>query len=323
MADFQLQEVDDIGYPKRRPWLILIVLAVVALVVLLRRSGDDTEEAPPPEPETTSEAPAHVEESPPDAFDEQPVAGGEIQDLLARARKAEARHPEDPEALAEARTLYLQALRTTRERRLRGQIEKRLGDISVDLALTPLPWPGVKVDYVVQRGDSIERIARRFGTTVAQVQKGNLVRDPNLIKAGDRFKIFKGQFAIHVDKTSRHLVLTLNNEFFKRYTVGTGKFGRTPTGTFTISDRITEPVWWRSDGKEIPYGDPENILGTRWMAIRSTGDTADVRGYGIHGTWNDDSIGLAESAGCIRMRNSEVEELFDLVPLKTPVRIVE
>jgi len=59
------------------------------------------------------------------------------------------------------------------------------------------------------------------------------------------------------------------------------------------------------------------------MTLRATGDTEDVRGYGIHGTWEPSSIGKAESAGCIRMRNEEVEELYSLIPNGTAVEIVE
>jgi lipoprotein-anchoring transpeptidase ErfK/SrfK len=119
------------------------------------------------------------------------------------------------------------------------------------------------------------------------------------------------------------LVLYLNDRFFKRYPVGIGKESRTPLGTFAVSDRIVEPVWWRPDGRQIPFGNPENILGTRWLALRATAGTADVKGYGIHGTWDDKSIGKAESAGCVRMKNSDVEQLFDLVPLGTPVTILD
>ena len=57
------------------------------------------------------------------------------------------------------------------------------------------------------------------------------------------------------------------------------------------------------------------------MAIRATGDTLPVRGYGIHGTWDDNSIGKSESAGCIRMHNRDVEELYTLVTVGTPVEI--
>lgn len=43
----------------------------------------------------------------------------------------------------------------------------------------------------------------------------------------------------------------------------------------------------------------------------------------IHGTGDDQPMGVARSHGCIRMRNREVIELFDLVPVGTPVEIVE
>lgn len=46
-------------------------------------------------------------------------------------------------------------------------------------------------------------------------------------------------------------------------------------------------------------------------------------GYLIHGThdYNENSIGLAASHGCIRMANADVEQLFEIVPVGTPVRI--
>ena len=46
-------------------------------------------------------------------------------------------------------------------------------------------------------------------------------------------------------------------------------------------------------------------------------------GYLIHGThdYNENSIGLAASHGCIRMANADVQQLFEIVPVGTPVRI--
>lgn len=320
MADFSLHEVDDIKYPKRRPWL-LIVLIVIVLVVLWRKFG--TEQKPPEqEPDGTSNTVIAQNET---ALEKPPPiisgpANASVQELMRKAGEAAARSAEEPSALAEARDLYVQALRETNPG-TKDLIERKLGEIHVDLALTPMPWPGHKVPYVVKPRDSLEKIARRYGTTIALVRRGNQVKNENLIRAGDSFSILDGDFLIKVSKSRRDLVVYLDDIFFKRYRVGTGKFGKTPPGTFEIWDRITEPVWWRPDGREIPYGDDENILGTRWMAIRASGDTDKVKGYGIHGTWDDASIGKAESAGCIRMTNEDVEQLFDLVPLGTEVII--
>jgi hypothetical protein len=46
------------------------------------------------------------------------------------------------------------------------------------------------------------------------------------------------------------------------------------------------------------------------------------KGYGIHGTNMPNSIGRAASHGCIRMRNQDVEELFELVQVGDPVELV-
>jgi len=309
-----LEDLDDFKYPRRRPWLLLFILAVIAAVVGYRRltrerRAEKAQERPAVEV-------AQVEEHAPEN-DPGPRPSQDLQILFREAKALEERND-----LVGAREKYLLLHRHARGTRLRAAAEQSLGKIGVSLVLTPMKMPE-KEEYVVKSGDSLARIARRFGTTVELIQHSNQLADPNLIKAGDRLRIFTGTFRIDINKSRNDMVVMLNDEFFKRYRVGTGKFGKTPVGTFKITDKIAEPVWWRPDGKEVPYGDKENILGTRWMALRATGDTEDVRGYGIHGTWESDTIGKAESAGCIRMHNKEVEELFNLVPLGTEVTIAE
>jgi lipoprotein-anchoring transpeptidase ErfK/SrfK len=179
-----------------------------------------------------------------------------------------------------------------------------------------------KEDYVVQPGDSLERIARKFKTTVDLIKKGNALQR-SILHPGDRLRVFKGTLTLAISKSRNDLVLKANDRFFKRYRVGTGKFGTTPTGTFVITEKIEQPPWWRPDGKMIPFGDKENVLGTRWLSLQATGATDAVRGYGLHGTWEPETIGRQASAGCIRLLNSEVEELFMLVPTGTRVVITE
>ncbi|HZG73251.1 MAG TPA: L,D-transpeptidase, partial [Chondromyces sp.] len=60
--------------------------------------------------------------------------------------------------------------------------------------------------------------------------------------------------------------------------------------------------------------------GTRWVGFDAKG--TDGRIYGIHGTNNPSSIGKYISNGCIRMRNSAVELLYEKVPINTKVLIV-
>lgn len=62
---------------------------------------------------------------------------------------------------------------------------------------------------------------------------------------------------------------------------------------------------------------PGGAFGTRWMRL-----SCPWGGYGIHGTDNPSSIGSAASHGCIRMHNRDVEAVYAVVPLGTPVNIV-
>jgi lipoprotein-anchoring transpeptidase ErfK/SrfK len=314
----RVKDIDEFRSPRRRPWLLLIVLAAATvgmIYYLFLRGGNKTDS-----PDSTGDGPVGegLVADPQDPDGPAPaLPSADLSDALQRAKFLE-----ESEDLAGARRAYLAILDQVVTGQVRAEIEERLGRVNIRLATTPMAM-AEKVDYIVQQGDSVQRIARKFGTTIELVQVGNNLQNPNLIKTGDRFRVLKGEFSIEVSKSRRDLILSLNKRFFKRYAVGTGKYGKTPVGTFSISDKQKTPVWWRPDGKQIPYGDPENILGSRWMAIRATGDTPDVRSYGIHGTADESSIGKAESAGCIRLRNRDVEELFMLVPAKTPVVITE
>ena len=154
--------------------------------------------------------------------------------------------------------------------------------------------------------------------------EANGIKDPTRIRPGQRL-VFPDHpaFAVRVSKSLNTLELTLGGKFFKKYVVGTGQNAKTPAGTFVVKDKIEHPDWWSDGGKVIPYGDPANVLGTHWLALEATGETPRVSGYGIHGTWDDTTLGRQSSAGCVRMSNADVRELFLFLPRQTPVTIVE
>lgn len=310
----RINEIEEFRYPRRKPWLLIVVLVVIAVFVWRRYAV-----SPAPEAETAAEDVA--EELQPAADDRParrlPPVSGDVKALLSDARRFEAGGD-----FLEARKRYLAVLDQVSDGRGRWEAEKALGSINVELVASVRPM-AEKVDVIVKRGDSLQRIARRLGTTVDLIQVANGISNANLIKAGDHLRVFKGRFALTASKTRNDLLVTMNGKFFKRYGIGTGRHGKTPVGQFKVTEKIKEPVWWRPDGKEIPFGDPQNILGTRWMTIRALEGTPDVRGYGIHGTWDEASIGKAESAGCLRMRNRDVEELYMFIPVGTRVTLVE
>src|SRR5262245_64924935 len=101
----------------------------------------------------------------------------------------------------------------------------------------------------------------------------------------------------------RKLALVENDQVVSVYAVAVGApVSPSPVGTFTIVTRVTNPTYYRP-GKVIAPG-AGNPIGTRWIGLS-------LKGFGIHGTDEPRSIGYARSHGCIRVRNSDVEEVVE------------
>jgi hypothetical protein len=178
-------------------------------------------------------------------------------------------------------------------------------------------------DYVVQPNDSLWKLCnktfpREFGVSpeVGLIQLVNGLSGTGL-RVGQSLMVPLEPVTVEVDRRQNGLVAYLGDVALVAYRVGLGKEGRTPSGSFVVEVKLTEPTWFY-DGRQIPYGDPENILGTRWMGFENNPGST---GYGIHGTSNPESVGDNQSMGCVRMRNPEVEELFGLLARGTTVNI--
>ncbi len=119
---------------------------------------------------------------------------------------------------------------------------------------------------------------------------------------------------ISINLAARSLALFEGTEKIRLYPIGPGTpYTPTPVGYYKIRSKDVNPSWTNpKNGETIPSG-PSCPLGYRWMQIQGN--------YGIHGTNNPDSIGHYVSNGCIRMHEKDVEALFDLVKIGTPVEI--
>jgi hypothetical protein len=98
-----------------------------------------------------------------------------------------------------------------------------------------------------------------------------------------------------------------------------------PLGRGNITSIVLHPIWYPTEDtikefkakknielpKAVPAGDRYNYMGSAKIALSHTVDGRQT--YRIHGTRNENTIGSKESAGCIRMRNSEVEELANFL----------
>ncbi len=215
--------------------------------------------------------------------------------------------------LVDARDAYRKAFETYPDMDIVKNAKEKIEDLNIKIIFSPLIDPASKV-YEVRAGDSLGKIAKASGTTVELLKKSNNLTS-DIIREGMRLKTAAAKFSVVVDKSQNVLFLKENEEIIKAYKVSTGANNSTPVGTFKIENKLVDPVWY-SAGAVVPAGSPENILGTRWLGISA-------RGYGIHGTTDPASLGRQVTAGCVRMRNSDVEELYVIVPVGTEVTIVD
>jgi len=175
--------------------------------------------------------------------------------------------------------------------------------------------------YVIQSGDSLERIAKRDDINVewGMLQMMNEIRNPRLIRANQRIKVPSGTFHAVVTKSDYVMDLYLENEsgrvIIASFPVGLGELDGTPTGRFKVRSRskLVNPPWTNPRTGEYFYpDDPMNPIGERWIGLEGIDPANEsLSGYGIHGTIDLDSIGADRSMGCIRLRDADVIKAYD------------
>ncbi|MBI5778483.1 MAG: L,D-transpeptidase family protein [Planctomycetes bacterium] len=236
---------------------------------------------------------------------------------------------DEPNREYKARNAYSLALKSNITKEKTSEIRNRLSELNKKLVFSPFPTPDSTV-YTVKPGDNLTNISKQYKveTGSGEIALGHIRRINGLkthnIFPNDKLKILTGPIWAKVSKTTLTLTLYINNDFIKEYRISVGdptKNCDTPAGIYTVGTKTIHPTWYKKteDGRkeEVPYGDSRNVLGTRWMGFKES------PALGIHGTTAPENIGKKISNGCIRMYNTEVEEVYDLISQGAKVVIEE
>ncbi|MBW3138920.1 L,D-transpeptidase family protein [Ferrimonas balearica] len=198
---------------------------------------------------------------------------------------------------------------------------------------------GFPMEHRVAEGQSLDHVAQQYDMGLLAMMAANPGVDPFLPPTGSTLTLPSQMLLPDVER--RGVVINLAElrlYYFDNargrvyvYPIGIGRVGReTPLVKTKISQRIKDPTWtptantrkeWLEErGIELPRvvpAGPDNPMGHR--ALRLSYGNGE---YLIHGTNHEFGIGMRVSAGCIRMRPTDIEELFELVRVGEPVRII-
>jgi L,D-transpeptidase ErfK/SrfK len=190
------------------------------------------------------------------------------------------------------------------------------------------------------REDTLADIARRFSVGYNEIQRANPGVDMWVPGAGRRV-VVPTQFVL---PDAPHVGIVVNvaemrlyyfpphrqdgREIIYTYPIGIGRVNwKTPSGVTTIVRKAVNPVWrppadileeHRKDGDPLPpeiRPGPDDPMGTRALYLGWPE-------YAIHGTNKPVGVGMRVSHGCMHLYPEDILQLYDMVPVGTPVRVV-
>ena len=221
-----------------------------------------------------------------------------------------------------ARNQLSQALKGIKDQKTRKNIQLQLKTISNELTFSRNIAPGDNTveSYHVKSGELPSTIAKKSNISANLFLKINSIPNEFSMRAGHTYKVIKGPFDVVIDKENFSLDVFLGDFYIRSYPIGLGKDNSTPTGTFLAGAKLTKPTWFgivdETTGRReaVPYGHPSHPLGGHWITLNQLPEDGGKKtDYGIHGTNEPRTIGQQASHGCIRMRNEDVANVFDLL----------
>jgi LysM repeat protein len=189
-------------------------------------------------------------------------------------------------------------------------------------AATTLPDTTGGSVYVVQRGDTLSKIAARYGTSVSALMAANGIQNPNRIYVGQRLAVKAGSSASQptvptqpssAPTASRWIDINLSTQRLTAYEgetavfttlVSTGVAGRrTPVGRFAIRTKLRAQTM-SGPGYYLP-----NVPYVMYFAGANA----------IHGTYWHSNFGYPMSHGCVNLPTPAAGWLYSWASIGTPV----
>jgi L,D-transpeptidase catalytic domain/Putative peptidoglycan binding domain len=255
----------------------------------------------------------------------------DIAGAVARALQASRRGGFLHRLSRELRGLHVSFRTTPRVRYAARQLNAFVGRVGQAVFAKPVGGrfvPSLRTPRIVPARQGLtvrkELLAQRIAGHLVRPERPRFVPLPTKVlpgKPSTTALAHRFRYYVAVSRNERRLRLFEHLRLRKTYVIAVGRIGlETPAGLYRIDDKQINPSWhvprspWAGSlaGRVIPPG-PDDPLKGRWMGFYD--------GAGVHGTDDLSSLGTAASHGCIRMSIPDVIQLYNIVPLHTPIFI--
>lgn len=163
--------------------------------------------------------------------------------------------------------------------------------------------------YVVQAGDTLDRVATAYGVPWQLLAKINALDTSQPLQVGQKLKVVRGPFSAFVELGQQRLTLWLNGRYAGRFGVSLGQDAPAADGEFAILDKVENPAYFGPAGS-VAANDPQNPLGRHWLDLGNR--------IGLHASRSD---ATADPRGYFRLAPSDAEDVYDILTVGSRVYI--
>lgn len=179
--------------------------------------------------------------------------------------------------------------------------------------------------YVVQQGDTLEKVAQKYSLPWQLLGKINGLLPPDAanvddatkdqpLPSGMELKVLRGPFDAVVELNKRELTLLVQNRYAGRFPIGLGRDQTGLDGEYTVCNKILNPPYRGPDGIDVRANDPKNPLGGAWIGLTDR--------IGIHGTNDPRGIGRDDNPGVLCVSERDLRDLYGILSVGSRVTIV-
>jgi LysM repeat protein len=188
------------------------------------------------------------------------------------------------------------------------EAKRLLGDLNMQRFFSAEPDPD-KAEYIVQRGDSIAKIATKMKSSPELIFRANGL-DGLTIHIGQKFIIPKGKFSLLINLKRQDVTLLNNGSFFRWYKP---QDFRMPPKIGPALFKVHEKIAWVI-GTRVAFGGKNYMGSSRWIVLNQNGIT-------LYSETNPQNPNIQKPASGIMLAAPDMEEVFAVIAKDTPVTV--